>query len=339
MTNNDTSSFLPLPVVRKEKAVSSTGSYRLNRLPIKPLEEEKNARGRFPSWLHREMPKGITLFETSQEIGKSRLHTVCEEAKCPNLLECYSKKTATFLLLGRSCTRACGFCNIHHSKELPPPDKDEPFRIAESAKALGLNHIVLTMVARDDLSDGGAQHIVETIKAIRASMSHATCEVLISDFMGNEGALDIVLQEAPEICNHNLETVRRCTSRVRHTATYDRSLHILKLAKEKGLEGTLTKSGIMLGLGETEEEVYETLRDLQKASVDIVTIGQYLQASQKKLPVASFVTPEQFTVYEVYGRSIGIPVVYSGPFVRSSYNASLFVRHVRSGLIQTVDST
>ncbi len=338
MTNNDTSSFLPLPIVRKEKAVSSVPNYRLNRLPVKPLEEEKEVRGRFPSWLHREMPKGVTLFETSQEIGKSRLHTVCEEAKCPNLLECYSKKTATFLLLGASCTRACGFCNIQHSKELPPPDKDEPVRVAESAKALGLNHIVLTMVARDDLSDGGAQHIVETVKAIRASMSHATGEVLISDFMGNENALDIVLREAPEICNHNLETVRRCTPRVRHTATYDRSLHMLKLAKEKGLKGTLTKSGIMLGLGETEEEVYETLRDLQKASVDIVTIGQYLQASQKKLPVASFVTPEQFKVYETYGKSIGIPVVYSGPFVRSSYNASLFVRHVGSGDMQTVDS-
>ncbi len=336
--NERVQSFSPLPIVREKEPYGNRSSYRLNRLPEKPLEAVA-ARGRFPSWLHRDMPKGNGLIETSHEIVKGRLNTVCEEARCPNILECYSNKTATFLLLGKACTRACGFCDIEHSKTLPLPDREEPIRIVESARALGLKHIVLTMVARDDLDDGGSQHVAETVACIRSHIQDATCEVLVSDFLGNSHSLDIVLQSAPEIFNHNLETVRRLTPKIRHTATYERSLSVLKYAKENGRDGTLTKSGIMLGLGETEEEVYEALQDLRNMSVDIVTIGQYLQASQKKLPVQSFVHPDQFEAYQNYGKTLGIPVVYAGPFVRSSYNAALFVRHQGSGSIRIVESS
>lgn len=289
----------------------------LNQLPENP----EVGVGRFPSWLHRKIPKGGTLFKTNEILEKYRLNTVCEEAKCPNRMECYSKKTATFLALGKECTRSCGFCDIDFSKKPVAPEADEPERIAHSVKELGLKHVVITMVARDDLPDGGAEHIAAIIRHVRETVPSCTIEILTSDFSGNFRAIDRVLEEKPEIFNHNIETVRALSPRVRHKATYDRTLSVLKYVKEtKKVE--FVKSGIMVGLGESDEQVKETLRDLHAAGCDIVTIGHYLQADRRKLLVKSFVTPEQFKAYETYGYSLGIKQLYSGPFVRSSYNAS-----------------
>lgn len=290
---------------------------KINRLPTNP---DESAMGRFPKWLHRTLPDGDNLFKTSSIIEKYRLNTVCEEAKCPNRTECYSKKTATFLALGKECTRACGFCEIDFSKKPRPPEKDEPIRIAKSAKELGLSHVVITMVARDDLEDHGSQHIVEIIRAVRAEIAEVTIEVLTSDFCGDINAIERVIKEAPEIFNHNIETVRRLSPKVRHRATYERTLEVLRIAKSM-TQGSFIKSGIMVGLGETEEEVYQTMDDLKEVGCDIVTIGHYLQASRLKLSVQNFVTPETFTRFAEYGNKIGLAHTYSGPFVRSSYNA------------------
>jgi lipoic acid synthetase len=290
---------------------------KINRLPENP---DESTMGRFPQWLHRKLPQGDNLFKTSSIIEKYRLNTVCEEAKCPNRTECYSKKTATFLALGKACTRACGFCDIDFSKTPPPPEKDEPIRIAKSASELGLSHVVITMVARDDLEDYGSQHIVEIIRAVREEIPLVTIEVLTSDFCGDLNAIQKVLKEAPEIFNHNIETVKRLSPKVRHKASYERTLEVLRLAK-KHSEGSLIKSGIMVGLGETEEEVYETMDNLKEVGCDIVTIGHYLQASRLKLSVQNFVTPETFSRFAAYGEKIGLTHTYSGPFVRSSYNA------------------
>lgn len=301
---------------------------KLNILPENP--EPEKAKGRFPSWLHRKLPKGKALFETNALLRKGSLNTVCEEAKCPNRLECYSNKTATFLALGKECTRACGFCDIDFSKYPKKPEGDEPERIAQSVKDLGLNHVVITMVARDDLPDQGASHIAKIIHAIRKENPHATIEVLTSDFSGNEKALEIVLDANPEIFNHNIETIKRLTPRVRHKATYERSLQVLNFVKKDG-RALFVKSGIMVGLGETDDEVKETIRDLYHAGCKIITIGQYLQPNKNKLLVKSFVTPEQFKSYEQYGRDIGVKYMYSGPFVRSSYNASLLKERAFKG--------
>lgn len=292
-----------------------------NLLPINP---DSYSKGRFPSWLHRELPDGRVLVQTEELLKKYRLNTVCEEARCPNRIECYSKHTATFLALGKSCTRACGFCDIDTAKAPPPPEEDEPERIAKSAKELGLKHVVITMVARDDLSDFGATHIAQIIRAIREENPGATVEVLTSDFSGSHAAVDCVLLEKPEVFNHNIETVRRLTPRVRHKATYERTLDVLRYAAEKG-QTRYIKSGLMVGLSETVEEVEATLRDLKEVGCQIVTIGQYLQPSRKKLLVKEFVSPQQFEHYKQYGESIGLAYVYAGPFVRSSYNASLFL--------------
>lgn len=286
----------------------------LNVLPPNPEE----AKGRFPSWLHRKMPKNSHLLATADVLQEKRLPTVCEEARCPNLLQCWSEKTATFLVMGKECTRACGFCSIDFAKQPKALEEDEPKRIAESVEALGLKHVVITMVARDDLPDGGAAHLGKIVAAIRMLNEGTTIELLTSDLAGSEEALTVVLAAGPEIFNHNIETVRRLTPRVRHKATYDRTLQMLKSSKGRV---RFIKSGLMVGLGEEKEEVHETLQDLKEAGVDIVTMGQYLQPSRGKLLVKSFVTPEQFEEYRLYGLSIGIPYMYCGPFVRSSYNA------------------
>ena len=289
---------------------------RLNRLPDNP---DQSAVGRFPKWLHTNLPEGEGIYQTGELMRKYNLNTVCEEAKCPNRLECYTKGTATFLALGSACTRACGFCDIDFDKAPKAPEADEPLRIALSVKELGLSHAVITMVARDDLPDRGAAHIAAIIRAIREENEGTSVEVLTSDFSGDTTALDTVLDERPEIFNHNIETVRSLTPRVRHKAEYDRTLAILAHAKGRT---PLLKSGIMVGLGESEEEVCETIRDLRNVGVDVITIGHYLQANRNKLGVKSFVTPEQFDAYADYGRAIGVPHMYCGPFVRSSYNAS-----------------
>ncbi len=295
-----------------------------NKLPENPDSDgaEHVGLGRFPKWLHRKLPRGNKLFKTNTIIDKYNLNTVCEEAKCPNRLECYSKKTATFLALGKTCTRACGFCEIDFSKTPKLPEADEPKRIALSTKELGLKHVVITMVARDDLEDQGASHIAKIIDEVRKENEGVTIEVLTSDFSGNTKALDIIIEKRVEVFNHNIETTRRLTPKVRHKATYERTLDVLNYVKNSSFEGFI-KSGIMVGLGEEVSEVKETLNDLKEAGCDIVTIGHYLQASRLKLPIRRFVTPEEFKLFETYGHEIGIPHVYSGPFVRSSYNAGL----------------
>lgn len=295
-----------------------------NKLNILPKNPEGEASGRFPSWLHRKLPQGGQVFRTEEIVDKYRLNTVCEEAKCPNRFECYTKKTATFLALGKECTRNCGFCDIDFSKTPKAPEADEPERIALSVKELGLKHAVVTMVARDDLSDFGASHIAAIIHAIRKTNPQTTVEVLTSDFSGDLKALDLVLEAKPEIFNHNIETVRRLSPRIRHKAEYNRTLSVLRHAKEHGAS-LLVKSGIMIGLGETPDEVEATLCDLAEAGCDIITIGQYLQASSKKLRVQEFVPPEQFKRYEEYGLGRGVRYMYCGPFIRSSYNADLFI--------------
>ncbi len=298
---------------------------KLNILPPNPEAEE--ARGRFPSWLHRSIPSGDQVFQTDSILKKYRLNTVCEEAKCPNRLECYTKKTATFLALGKQCTRNCGFCDIDFSKTPKAPEADEPERIAASVLELGLKHVVITMVARDDLPDQGASHIAAIVRAVRKADPTVTIELLTSDFSGDVKLLYIALQEKPEVFNHNLETVRSLSPRIRHKAEYDRTLSILRAAKESKLPH-FVKSGLMLGLGESPDEVKESIRDLHAAGCDIITLGQYLQASSSKLRVKEFITPALFKSYEEYGLSLGVPYMYCGPFVRSSYNANLFAPSV-----------
>jgi lipoic acid synthetase len=302
---------------------SNTPPKKLNKLPINPesYPNGDNApRGRFPSWLHRNLPRGSNLFKTSTILSKYRLNTVCEEAKCPNRFECYSNKTATFLALGKECTRNCGFCDIDFTKTPKAPEEDEPLRIALSVRELELKHVVITMVARDDLPDKGANHLAKIIRTVRKECPGVSIEVLTSDFSGQHSSLDTVLQERPDVFNHNIETVRALSDRVRHKATYERTLSILNYVTASGLVSHV-KSGIMVGLGETPLQVEETLSDLHRAGCSIITIGQYLQANPRKLLVKEFVTPDQFKHYETFGYSIGVKQMYCGPFVRSSYNA------------------
>lgn len=314
---------------------------KLNILPPNPEEKDSDKAvgpGRFPSWLHRKLPQGSNLWKTGEILNQNRLHTVCEEAKCPNLLECWSKKTATFLVMGKECTRNCGFCDIDFSKTPKPVEMDEPQRVAESVKLLGLKHVVITMVARDDLPDGGAAHIARIVAAIRKEIPDTTIELLTSDFCGSQDSLNIILESEPDIFNHNIETVRELTPRVRHKATYERTLEVLDYIKKHAKNSQLmVKSGIMVGLGEVEIQVKETINDLHQVGCSIITIGQYLQANRHKLLVKSFVTPEQFKAYEEYGYSIGIPYMYCGPFVRSSYNANLVLKkaHDRQVIINS----
>ncbi|MCH1429640.1 MAG: lipoyl synthase [Chlamydiales bacterium] len=299
-------------------------SIKGNKLPKNPCltNGEKVVKvGRFPPWLHRKMPKGPKLFETHNILKKHQLNTVCEEAKCPNLLECYSKKTATFLAMGKECTRSCSFCDIDFNQAPLPLDETEPKRIALAVKDLNLNHVVITMVARDDINDGGALQLFKILEQIKENAPNVTTEVLTSDFAGNKNAWELALKGMPDVFNHNVETVEKLTPFVRHKATYNRSLEFLHFLSEQE-SGTQVKSGIMVGLGETKEQVFQTIDDLKKAGCSIVTIGQYLQANAKKIRVKEFITPETFKEYENYGLSIGIKDMFCGPFVRSSYHAA-----------------
>lgn len=301
---------------------------RLNVLPENPESDDPEKAvgpGRFPSWLHRPLPKGRGLADTHLSVNSKGLNTVCVEANCPNLLECWSKKTATFLILGKACTRSCGFCDIDHSKTPPKVEEDEPARVAESVIELGLKHVVITMVARDDLEDGGANHLKKVVDEIRIRCPETSIETLSSDFLGNRDAWKILIEANPEIFNYNIETIKRLTPRVRNKATYERTLEFLNfIAKEK--KGGLIKSGLMVGLGETDEEVIHSMKELKEAGVDIVTIGQYLQPNRFKLRVKRFVTPETFDYYKREGEKLGLMHVYAGPFVRSSYNANLIIK-------------
>jgi lipoic acid synthetase len=247
----------------------------------------------------------------------SKLNTVCEEAKCPNLAECWNNRTATFMILGDTCTRSCGFCNVKVGmpNEL---DKDEPRRVAESVKILNLKHVVITSVDRDELKDGGASIFSETVRQIREAMDHITIEILIPDFKGDTDSFEIILNNPPDILNHNLETVNRIYHAVRPQAKYQRSLDLIRWFKNKGLR---TKSGIMVGIGETKDEVVGLMNDLFNHGCDIMTIGQYLQPTKVHLPVDRYVTLEEFQFYKEYGLKLGFKAVESAPLVRSSYHA------------------
>ena len=282
-----------------------------------------NTRPRLPEWLRIKLPTSDTFARTRSLLDELKLHTVCESAKCPNHWECWGKGTATFMIAGDRCTRACGFCAVNTAKPLPL-EADEPLRVAEATRRMRLKHVVITGVARDDLADGGAEHFRRTIEAVRRLNPATVIEVLVPDFQDSDAAIDQVLAAQPRIFNHNLETVRRLTPSVRHRATYDRSLSVLKKVKAKGGDALHTKSGLMLGLGETENEVVVALEDLRAAGCDILTLGQYLQPSLKHLPVVEFVAPEQFAALGRVAGAMGFVHVSSGPMVRSSYHADEF---------------
>ena len=282
-----------------------------------------NGRPRLPEWLRIKLPTSGGFFQTRNLLQDLRLHTVCESAKCPNHWECWSKGTATFMIAGDRCTRACGFCAVDTAKPFPL-EADEPARVAEATRRMQLKHVVITAVARDDLNDGGADHFRRTIEAVRELNPGIVVEVLVPDFNEKDSAIDVVLAAQPEIFNHNLETVRRLTPQVRSRATYDRSLSVLKKAKNRSDGEIYTKSGIMLGLGETQEELLQAIRDLREVDCDILTLGQYLQPTLKHLPVVEFITPEKFFEYGRIAEDLGFIHVASGPMVRSSYHADEF---------------
>src|SRR5207245_4392329 len=276
-----------------------------------------------PSWIKVRLPSNPVFFSTKALISDLRLHTVCESAQCPNRWECWSQGTATFMIAGDRCTRACGFCAVSTAKPFAL-EADEPARVAEATRRMRLKHVVITAVARDDLPDGGAEHFRRTVEAVRALSPDMVIEVLTPDFNDRDESLDAVLCAGPHIFNHNLETVRRLTPSVRHRATYDRSLRVLGKVKARGGESIYTKSGLMLGLGETEEELFEALRDLRKIGCDLLTLGQYLQPTLRHLPVVEFVRPAKFAAYKEVAEGMGFRHVASGPMVRSSYHADEF---------------
>lgn len=273
---------------------------------------------RIPEWLTVKAPRRGMYEEMAGFLESMGLHTVCQSASCPNIGECFGRHTATFMILGNECTRSCGFCGVRHEDPLPV-DPDEPRRVAEASMKLGLRYVVVTSVTRDDLRDGGASHFAETIRCLKGS--DAKVEVLIPDFQGDRDALETVLSAEPFVLNHNVETVPRLYSVVRPQADYRRSLAVLETSK-RFAASIYVKSGLMVGLGEREEEVFEVLSDLRSAGCDIVTIGQYLQPSRKNLPVVEYIPPSQFEEYERIGRDMGFRHVASGPFVRSSYHAA-----------------
>jgi len=284
---------------------------------------ELKPRSRLPEWLRFNLPTSDSFAQTRNLLGELKLHTVCESAKCPNHWECWEKGTAAFMIAGDRCTRACGFCAVSTAKPLPL-EAGEPVRVAEATRRMRLRHIVITAVARDDLKDGGAEHFRQTIEAVRKLNPGTIIEVLVPDFNDSDASVENVLSANPNIFNHNLETVRRLTPSVRHRATYDRSLAVLRKVKEKRGDTIYTKSGMMLGLGEREEEVMVAMEDLRRAGCDILTLGQYLQPTLKHLPVIEFVSPEQFAAIGNAAREMGFVHVASGPMVRSSYHADEF---------------
>ena len=280
-------------------------------------EKERGELGKRPDWLKVRLPSGTNFKEVHSLMRESKLNTVCEEAKCPNLAECWNNRTATFMILGDTCTRSCGFCNVKVGmpNEL---DLDEPRRVLDSVKKLNLNHVVITSVNRDELLDGGASIFNECVRLINEHMSETTVEILIPDFRGEKSAFQIIMKNPPDILNHNLETVERLYHAVRPQAKYSRSLSLINWFKDKGLR---TKSGIMVGIGERNDEVISLMKDLSYNGCDIMTIGQYLQPTKHHLPVSRYVTLEEFNMFKEEGLQMGFKAVESGPLVRSSYHA------------------
>lgn len=288
----------------------------MSRVKIDPeLHQAKK-----PDWIKVRLPSNPVFFSTKALVSDLRLHTVCESAQCPNRWECWSQGTATFMIAGDRCTRACGFCAVTTAKPFAL-EEDEPQRVAEAVGRMKLKHVVITAVARDDMPDGGALHFARTIEAIRQRDPTVVIEILVPDFNGKEESLRTVLNAAPHVFNHNLETVERLSPVVRSRAKYRLSLQVLQRAKQIRPESA-TKSGIMLGLGETETEIFQTMDDLREHDVEVLTLGQYLRPTPQHLPVVEFITPEAFDLYGEIGRKKGFTHVASGPLVRSSYHAA-----------------
>jgi lipoic acid synthetase len=280
-------------------------------------------RPRLPEWLRKNTTHFQAVHELKTELRRLNLHTVCESARCPNMHECFARGAATFMILGNLCTRGCGFCSVPKGspqKREFSLDWDEPANVARMAADMRLRYVVITSVNRDDLADGGSHHFAETVREVRRALPQARIEILTPDFCGDLDAVARVLDARPDVFNHNMETVARLYKRVRPQADYRQSLEVLRFAKGYRPE-ILTKSGLMVGLGETSDEVHRLLRDLHAANTDVATIGQYLQPTQRNLPVAQYVTPGHFEGYRAYGMSIGFKMVFSGPLVRSSYMA------------------
>ncbi|MCP4170681.1 MAG: lipoyl synthase [Fuerstiella sp.] len=298
----------------------------MTSLPIINLSPEPPRR-RLPRWLKRPLPQPGMAY-TDDVISDLNLETVCESAKCPNRTECWSQQTATFMIGGNVCTRPCGFCSVPKGKT-SSLEIDEPRRVAEAAERLGLKYVVLTSVTRDDLADGGADHWYETVLAVR-NRTGAEVEVLTPDFMGNRAAIRRVIESRPEVFNHNTETVPRLYHRVRRNAEYQRTLDLLKQVKDEAPDMP-TKSGLMLGLGETREELMDVCADLRAVGCDIITLGQYLQPTREHLPVERYLPPEEFDEIGDLCRKLGFRMVASGPFVRSSYHAGEMTGHLNSG--------
>lgn len=290
------------------------------------IEKSRQDLGKRPDWLKVKLPIGDNYTDVKNLMRRQKLNTVCEEAKCPNIAECWNHRSATFMILGDTCTRSCGFCNVKLGipNEL---DLNEPYRVVESVKELDLRHVVITSVNRDELKDGGATIFKQCVRLIREQKPDCTVEILIPDFKGEEHAFEIIMQSPPDILNHNLETVPRLYHAVRPQAKYERSLNLIRWFKGKGLK---TKSGIMVGIGEKPEEVLVLMRDLVENGCDILTIGQYLQPTKEHLPVDRFVTPDEFRMYKEEGLKMGFKIVESAPLVRSSYHADQHARAIFS---------
>jgi lipoic acid synthetase len=286
---------------------------------------------RLPQWIREKKLNLSSLREIKTMLRERDLHSVCESLACPNRSECFSRGTATFMILGDICTRACGFCNVTTGLPYAPPSLDEPRAVADTAKRMGLQHVVVTSVTRDDLADGGARQFAETIRELREALPHAKVEVLTPDFRGNLDAVRIVVEAKPDYYNHNVETVPRLYRHVRPGSRFERSLEVLRHAKKVD-PATVTKSGLMLGLGETREEVVEALERLRESEVEIVTIGQYLQPKREKLAVVEYVEPQVFDEYRAIGERLGFRAVFSGPFVRSSYMADVVAHNAQAAI-------
>lgn len=284
---------------------------------------ERQERKRLPHWMKMQMPGGKDYMKVKDVVAKNRLHTICTSGNCPNIGECWAEGTATFMILGDICTRACKFCAVHTGRPLPP-DPDEPYRLAESIRKMGVRHAVITSVDRDDLDDKGAGFWSETIRVLKKELPELTMETLIPDMDGREDLINQIIEAGPEVISHNLETVRRLTPQIRSRAKYDTSLEVIRQISESPL---VSKSGIMLGLGELEEEVLETMDDLIEAGCKVMTIGQYLQPTMEHLPVKEYVAPEKFTEYERIALARGFRHVESSPLVRSSYHAEKHINN------------
>jgi lipoic acid synthetase len=296
--------------------------------PLAPVRQ------RLPEWARRGKTHFASLNHLKRGLRERKLHTVCEEARCPNIHECFHRGAATFMILGERCTRGCGFCSVQklnprkHDVRL---DADEPANVARMAREMALGYVVITSVNRDDLADGGSRHFAATVREVRRALPEAHVEVLTPDFQGDLEAVARVLDAGPHVFNHNMETAPRLYARVRPQADYRQSLEVLEFARRQAADGVLTKSGFMVGLGETAEEVHTLLRDLRAAGTDIATIGQYLQPTRRNLPVVEFVDPRQFEEYREFGMGLGFKAVFSGPLVRSSYMADLVSEEAQRG--------